>query len=162
MAYQVYATVTGTKQGVFKGGSSQRGHEGKIHVTAVSYGVTVPHDAASWHLAGKLLEQPLTFSMLWEECSPQFFAAAYTNEMLSAVQLDYFVQDNTGIEKLSHTLKLTNAVVVDIKEAYASIAADGVTVDGKDVQTVSLTFQKIEIASTLGGASAEDDLTKRV
>jgi type VI secretion system secreted protein Hcp len=158
MPYQVYATVVGAKQGAFKGGAIQKGREGKIHVISVGYGVSVTtFREGTGASIGKRVEQPLTFSLLWEGCSPQFFTAAYTNEVLSTVQFEYYGTDKTGIEKLNHTVKLTNATVIEIKEAYANVIPDGVG-DGKEAQTVSLNFQKIEITSTVSGATAIDDL----
>jgi type VI secretion system secreted protein Hcp len=156
MAYQVYATVTAAKQGVFKGSVTQKGHEGKIRVTAISYGVVCPRDPASGLATGKRVEQPVVFSLNWDSCSPQFFSAAYSNENLATVLFEYFGADKTGLERLDHTVKLTNASIAEIHEAYAAMTDTG-TADGNDVQTVSLTFQKIEITNTVGGITAIDD-----
>ncbi|MBS1801104.1 MAG: type VI secretion system tube protein Hcp [Acidobacteria bacterium] len=156
MAYQVYATVTAAKQGVFKGDSTQKGHEGKIKIDSVSYGVVSPRDAASGLATGKRVEQPVVFSLNWNACSPQFFGAAYSNENLTTVLFEYFSSDKTGVERLDHTVKLTNASIAEIREAYAAMTPTG-AVDGNDVQTVSLTFQKIEITNTVGGITAVDD-----
>jgi type VI secretion system secreted protein Hcp len=159
MSYQVYATVTGAKQGAFKGASTQKGREGKIHVVSVSYGVGVTvlrEGTGTGATIGKRVEQPLTFSLPWEGCSPQFFTAAYTNEILSTVLFEYYAADKSGVEKLDHTVKLTNATIIEVKEAYASVTPEG-AINGKDVGTISLNFQKIEITSTISGATAVDD-----
>jgi type VI secretion system secreted protein Hcp len=156
MPYQVYATVTAAKQGVFKGDSTQKGREGKIRVIAVSYGVVSPRDPASGLATGKRTQQPLVFSLNWDGCSPQFFSAAYTNENLTTVLFEYYGTDKTGMERLDHTVKLTNASIAEIREAYAATTPTG-TPDGNDVQTVSLTFQKIEITNTVGSITAVDD-----
>jgi type VI secretion system secreted protein Hcp len=156
MPYQVYATVTGAKQGVFKGSTTQKGHEGKIRVASVTYGVVSPRDPASGLATGRRQEQPLIFSLLWEGCSPQFYSAAYVNETLASVLFEFFSSDRTGIEKLDHTVKLTNASIAEVRDAYTSTSAAGAP-DGNDVQTVSLTFQKIEITNTVGGITAIDE-----
>jgi type VI secretion system secreted protein Hcp len=161
MTYQVYATVTGAKQGVFKGGSTQKGREGKIHAASVDYGVAIPRDAGSGLATGKRIEQPLIFSTQWDASSPQFFTAAYTNEVLTTVLFEYYGADKSGVEKLNHTVKLTNAIIIEIKEAYASVTPDGAA-DGKDMQTISLTFQKIEITNTISGTTAIDDTRANV
>lgn len=156
MAYQIYATVTAAKQGVFKGDSTQKGHEGKIKVTAIGYGVVSPRDAASGLATGKRVHQPVVFSLNWNACSPQFFAAAYSNENLTTVLFEYFNSDKTGVEKLDHTVKLTNASIAEVHNHYAA-ATDSGAPDGNEVQTVSLTFQKIEITNTAGGITAIDN-----
>jgi len=161
MAYQVYVTVTGTKQGVFKGESTQKGREGKIQALAVSYGVTVPRDIASGQASGKRTEQPLVFSKNWGASSPQFFAAAYANEALSSVLIEYYAQSADGSVKVDHTVKLTNASIVSVLDSFAETNATGAA-DGRDIDTITLTFQKIEITSNSGGTSAIDELRANV
>ena len=58
--------------------------------------------------------------------------------------------------KVDHTVKLTNVTIAEVDEAFASVTPMG-TVDNNDVQTISLTFQKIEITSNAGGTTAIDD-----
>jgi type VI secretion system secreted protein Hcp len=161
MAYGVYVTVTGAKQGAFKGESTQKGRAGKILVSSVAYGVAAVRGLTSGQAAGKSIEQPLIFSKAWGAASPQFFNAAYTNELLSSVLFEYYTQALDGTEKIDHTVKLTNAAITEIHESYASTTPAG-TPDGKDSQTISVVFQKIEITSTTGGTSAIDSLTPNV
>jgi type VI secretion system secreted protein Hcp len=162
MAYQVYATVTGSKQGAFKGASTLKGREGRIHVLSMNYGVASPRDSATGLATGRHTEQPLTFSLYWENCSPQFFTAAFTNEALTSVLFEYYsLEVKTAVETLTHTVKLTNASVASVQESFASTTPAGQT-DGSDVQTVTLTFQKIEITNTAGSITAIDDWQRPV
>jgi len=155
MTYQVYITVTGSKQGAFKGGSTQKGREGKIHAAAVNYGVTIPRDNNSGLATGKRIQKPVAFSIEWDSCSPLFFSAAYANETLTSVLIEYFAAGKDGLEKLDHTVKLKNASISDITESYAT-AINGIA-DGRDLQTVSMTFQSIEITSNVSNSTAIDD-----
>ena len=50
---------------------------------------------------------------------------------------------------------LTNASISDITESYAAVV-NGVA-DGRDIQTVTVTFQKIAITSNTGNTTATDD-----
>jgi len=156
MPYQVFATVTGVKQGAFKGESTQKGREGKIAVTSISYGVTIPRDATSGLATGRRIQHPVIFSKHWGVSSPQFFAAAFQNEILKSVLFEYYSQAPDGSVKVDHTVKLTNATIAEVDEAFASVTPMG-AVDNNDVQTISLTFQKIEITSNAGGTTAIDD-----
>jgi type VI secretion system secreted protein Hcp len=161
MTYQVYATVTGAKQGVFKGSSTQKGREGKIRVASVNYGVSIPHDASSVLATGRRMQQPVSFSLEWDSSSTQFFSAAFANETLTSVLFEYFGTNSKGIEALDHTVKLTNASMTAVQEAYASTTLPGAA-DGKDMQTVTLSFQKIEITNSVTGGSAIDELRANV
>ena len=154
MAYEVYITVTGAKQGKFKGGVTQKGREGKIRAIAVTYGVHTPRDPASGLPTGRHQEKPVTFALEWDTSSPQFFAAAFANESLSTVVIEYYATGRSGVSKVDHTVTLKNANIADITQSYAA-KVNGV-VDGRDIQTVSVTFQKIEISSTNGTTAADD------
>ena len=154
MAYEVLITVTGAKQGKFKGGVTQKGREGKIRAIAVTYGVSSPRDPASGLATGRHHEKPVTFSLEWDTSAPQFFAAAFSNETLSTVVIEYYANARSGVSKVDHTVTLKNASITDITERYAA-KVDGV-VDGRDIQTVSVTFQKIEISSSNGTTAADD------
>lgn len=155
MAYQVYVTVTGAKQGVFKGGSTQKVLEGKISAIAVSYGATVPRDTGTGLATGKRVQKPVTISLVWDICSPQFFSAAYTNETLTSVLIEYYAAGEDGIIKVDHTVKLTNASISEITESYAAMTNG--TADGRDIQTVALTFQSIEVTSNVSKLTAVDE-----
>ena len=155
MAYQVYITVTGTKQGAFKGGVMEKGREGKIKAIAVSYGVSIPRDNASGLAVGKRVQKPVSFSLEWDICSPLFFNAAFTNETLKSVTIEYYGTGRDGLAKVDHTVVLTNASISDITESYAAVV-NGVA-DGRDIQTVTVTFQKIAITSNTGNTTAVDD-----
>jgi len=156
MGYQVYISVAGVRQGAFKGGVMEKGREGKIKAIAVNYGVAIPKDPASGLATGRRQQKPLSFSLEWDICSPQFFAAAYTNEILKTVTIEYYGTGRDGLTKVDHTVVLTNASISDVTESYAAVV-NGVA-DGRDVQTVTVTFQKIEITSNTGNTSAVDQV----
>ena len=65
MATQFFVTVTGARQGPFKGESTQKGREGKIPGVAFSYGVLSPRDPTSGLPTGKRQHQPVVFSKEW-------------------------------------------------------------------------------------------------
>ena len=112
MATQIFATVTGTKQGAFKGESLQKGREGKIPGVGFQYGVVSPHDIASGQVTGKRQQKPVVFTKEWGASSPEFYAAAYTNEVLSTVLFEFYSTSPTGTVVVDHTIRLTNATIV--------------------------------------------------
>jgi type VI secretion system secreted protein Hcp len=157
MAIQIYASFKGVKQGDFKGESTQKGHEGTIPGVSFTYGVIVPLDIATGQASGKRQHQPVVFTKEWGASSPQFFAAAYTNEVLSEVAFNFYLTGANGIEQLDHTIKLTNATIVSVKQSVLLPQTGGPAIDSRELEEISLTFQKIDITSIPGGTEATDD-----
>lgn len=159
MAPQFFATVTGAKQGAFKGESTQKGREGKIPGVGFSYGVAIPRDATSGQATGKRMHRPVVFTKEWGASSPQFYAAAFTNELLPSVVFEFYATASNGIQVLDHTIKLTNAIIVESDQSLLLPQSGGPVNDSRDLHVVSFTFQKIEITSLTGKTSATDDWT---
>jgi type VI secretion system secreted protein Hcp len=157
MAIQIYASFKGVRQGDFKGESTQKGREGMIPGVAFSYGVLVPRDTASGLPTGKRQHQPVVFTKQWGVSSPQFYTAAYTNETLSQVTFNFYVTGPTGIQQLDHTIKLTNAIIISVKQSLQIPQSGGPIIDSRELQEISLTFQKIDITSIPGKTEAMDD-----
>jgi type VI secretion system secreted protein Hcp len=155
MPTQFFATVTGARQGAFKGESTQKGREGKIPGVAFSYGVLSPRDLTSGLPTGRRQHQPVVFSKLWGASSPQFYEAIYTNEALTTVLFEFFVTNAAGVEVLNHTIKLTNASISAVRQTLADNQPVN-AVDSRELQEISLTFQKIDILN-IGGVEAADD-----
>ena len=157
MSTQIFATVTGAKQGVFKGESTQKGFENKIPCVGFNYGVTVPHDQATGQASGKRQHEPVSITREWGASSPQFFAAAYTNEVLTTVLIEVFTTAANGVQQVDHTVTLTNATLSAVEDSLFLGQTGGPVVDSRELQQISFTFQKIEITSVTGGTSAVDD-----
>jgi type VI secretion system secreted protein Hcp len=157
MAVQIYASFKGVKQGNFKGESTQKGREGMIPGVAFSYGVLVPRDTASGLPTGKRQQQPVVFTKQWGVSSPQFYTTAYTNEILSQVTFNFYITGPTGIQQLDHTVKLTNATIISVKQSLQLPQSSGPVIDSRELQEISLTFQKIDITSIPGKTEAMDD-----
>ena len=157
MPIQIFATVTGAKQGAFKGEATQKGREGKIPGVGFSYGLAIPRDAASGQATGKRMHRPVVFTKEWGASSPQFYAAAFSNELLSSVLFEFFATAANGTQIVDHTIKLTNAIIVESDQSLVLPQSGGPVIDSRDLHVISFTFQKIEITSLTGGTSAADN-----
>lgn len=157
MAVQIYATVTGARQGAFKGETTQKGRETMIPVVGFSYGVITPRDTTTGKGSGKRQHQPVVLTKQWGASSPQFFTAAYTNEILTSVVFDFFVTNAAGVQQLDHTVKLTNAAIVSVQQSLHLPQSGGPVIDSRELDEISLIFQKIDITSISGGTEAVDD-----
>ena len=158
MAGRFYATVIGAKQGTFKAEGTQGGlGKGKIPGVDFAYGVATPHDAATGAASGKRQHHPVIFTKEWGASSPQFYQAAFTNEVLTSVMFEFTLVAPDGKEVIDHTIKLTNATVSEVEQSLQSGQAGGPLVDSRDLQSIYFYFQKIDITSLSGGTEAIDD-----
>lgn len=154
MMLQFYATVIGSSQGTFKGESMQIKLANKIRGVAFNYGILDPRDAANGAYSGKREQQPVVFTKLWGASSPQFYQAAYSNEILLSVVFEFFLPLSDGNESLDHTIKLTNATVSSTRQTVQAGQVDGPSIDTRSLHEISFHFQKIEIISLTGHTEA--------
>ena len=157
MTLQLYATVTGSAQGAFQGEESSPKLAHKIPGVAFTYGILDPHDALFGASSGKRQQQPVLFTKLWGAASPQFYQAAYTNELLPSVLFEFFLPQSDGTELLDHTIKLTNATVSSARQWMNLGQLNGPLIDSRELHEISFHFQKIEILSLTGHTEAIGD-----
>lgn len=158
MAVRFYATVIGAKQGTFKPEGAQGGlGKGKVPGVDFSYAVESPRDAATGLPSGKRQHQPVIFTKEWGASSPQFYQAAFNNEVLTSVTFEFTLVGPDGKEAIDHTIKLTNATISEVEQSLQNGQAGGPAVDSRDLQSIFFTFQKIDITSISGGTEATDD-----
>jgi type VI secretion system secreted protein Hcp len=152
MAVNVLLRVTGAKQGPITGSVTMKGREGAIPVTAFSYGVISPRDAASGLPSGKREHRPVVVASPTGPQTPKLFTALVTNENLTSVELDVYEPNRTGIESLALTIKLTNASLAELDLGEQLSGAVEALSDH-----YSFTFQKIEVAWVPGKIVGSDD-----
>jgi type VI secretion system secreted protein Hcp len=151
-AEHIYCTFTGTKQGKFLGDHGLNGDATQIPVFSFLQEVTVPFDTASGLGTGKRQHSPLTITKSIDRSSPQFFAAAVTNEVLSSVSCTLYRNERgTGAY---FRIVLTRAVIVDLKDMGDGAGGDE---RGSDRERISLSYQKIEMMDLDSGTVAIDD-----
>jgi type VI secretion system secreted protein Hcp len=149
----IYVTVTGLKQGKFRGEIPRKGYENKIAALNFEYGVAAKPDAATGLPTGKRQHRPVRIMKAWGAASPQLFNALVMNESLSSVVIDFVVVNpTTGAEVLDHTITLTNAVAVS--DQYQMENVNG---QYTQVEWVDFTFQKITMTDAKSQSMAMDD-----
>lgn len=154
-APEFYVSITGAKQGPFKGEVTKKGLEGKIAGLNFDYAVMSPRDAASGMATGKRIHKPIRIKKVWGPSSTQLFTALTTNEALTSVVIDFFSIDQTGVMVLDHSFKLTNAFVTSIEhnsETLGSFASLPPT------ETVEFVFQQIELLNHRAKTAAMDSM----
>ena len=158
MAFQFYVTIEGAKQGTFKGDAVKVGgaNSARIGGLTFNYAVTTPHDPATGQASGKRQHSPVSFTKEWSAATPQLYIALCTNEILKSVLFEFVEADAHGIQQVSHAIKLTNATISSMRfDVQGPVTGAGITT--RDLEEISMVFQKIEIVS--GQTSASDTWT---
>ena len=153
-------TIEGTKQGRFKG---ERGRD-KIAGLAFHYDVKSPRDAATGMASGKRQHGAITFTKAIDSSSPQIFQALTGNEALKSVLFEFRSTNANGEEMVFYQITLTNASISEVEQyidmpglVTTAQAKHSAASDSSPLEDVSLTFQKIEVASQVGKTMAADD-----
>lgn len=155
-AANIYCTVVGATQGKLQGDPGIHGDTTQIPVYALTEELTVPFNAASGQASGKRQYSPVTIVKELDKSSPQFFAAAVTNETLRSVTCTLYRSTGNGATHAYYKIALTNAIIVEIKDS-----GDGVngTAQGDERERISFTYQKIEFTDLDSNTTAVDDWT---
>ena len=155
-AQEFYVSITGTKQGPFKGEVTRKGFEGKIAGINFDYAVVSPRDPASGMATNKRVHKPIKITKTWGASSTQLFTALTTNEPLTAVVIDFFSMNSSGMVVLDHTVKLTNAFVTSIAHNYDALGAQATV---PPTETVEFVFQQIELINHIAKTGAMDSMS---
>src|ERR1700758_2744129 len=101
MAFEFYVSITGKKQGRFKGestGVGRRTTKDRIPGLRFEFETISPRDAASGLPPGKRQHKPVVITKEWGAASPQLYQALVTNEVLSTVLFEFLKTDPNGKE----------------------------------------------------------------
>ena len=143
-----FVKVTAQKQGVFKGDSTQKNHQDEIVVLEYHFALNVPRDAGSGLPTGRRSYEPIRITHELDSASPQFLAAAATNENLKSVVINFWKTDRTGKDTNFYRVTLTNAFLTSVHQDTS-----GPTVVEED----AFAFQKIEQENLVGKTLFEDN-----
>jgi type VI secretion system secreted protein Hcp len=150
-------TCTGARQGLITGD----GPGGSSVTESASYNVTAPRDAATGQASGKRQHSPVTIRKQLDRASPKLFQALTQGETLSTCVFTFFTPSNQGELLESYRIKLTNAMVSDVTvtKGDTRLAGEGPLTE---YESVSFTFQRIELLHTASGVTAVDDWAAQV
>jgi type VI secretion system Hcp family effector len=147
----VYVSIQALRQGRLKGEVSSKGLENTSQVTLLSHGLAAPTNPASGLRSGPIRNQPLVFRHPMGAMAVQLQEAQVGNERLIEVLFQTFAPDATGRELPVLSLRLLNALVIDVKEL------SGEAPNAPRSQEVSLSYQRLEVTDLGSGLVAVDD-----
>jgi type VI secretion system secreted protein Hcp len=153
VAYTAYISIKGQKQGQFAGDGSNKQNKDRILIASFSFSEESPRDAASGQASGKRQYHPIVIRKYWGEASPQVYQALTSNEVLTQVLIEFITTDPQGKEVVDHSFNLTNATISAVRE-FTEILPP--TLEVKELEEISFTFQKIEIKDKSGKTFTDD------
>jgi type VI secretion system secreted protein Hcp len=165
MAFEAYLSCTFTQQGASQGQSPRPAHKSEIPVLRVDYQVESPRDVATGKASGKRYHRPLTILKEWGASSPQFFAACWTNELISTLKLTFWQKDANGADQQHYQITLTNAYVVKARaytgdansdDSSANTAKNASEYDTMELEEISFAFDKIQVEDMIAKTIAAD------
>ena len=163
MAFQLFVSITGAKQGKFKGESSRERRKDWIAGLAFDYEVKSPHDIATGQHSGKRQHSPIRIVKEWGAATPQIFQAVVNNETIKEVHFEFVKTNKSGEEYVFHTIKLSDATISGVRQFTAgapegaSSAKHTSTSEKEELEEVSFVFRKIEIENKDAKTMASDD-----
>jgi type VI secretion system Hcp family effector len=170
MSHEAYISITGQKQGAFKGESTRNtGNQKWSEVLSFSMGVTTPRDPSTGTLTGRRSHEPVKIVKAWGAASPQLLTALATNEVLTQVVIQFIKTNQNGEEYVFQTVTLTNAAVSDVCRFTGDPDADRTLksspplgVDTLELDRVGLVYQKIAVEDLDGQTTFADDWSATV
>jgi type VI secretion system secreted protein Hcp len=153
-----FITVEGTKQGRFKGESTNPRHRDQIEATFFDYRVRAPRDPATGQATGRRQHGPVVFRHHAAAAASQFYQALFTNEQLTRVVFEFFRPAADGTETETETFRVTlrDAFVVDLDTYLPDCDVGQGAARVPLLQDASLSFGAILIESIDGHTSAQD------
>jgi len=173
MALDASILIKGQKQGAFKGGSAVKSRAGTSIVVDTDFLVEAPRDVHSGLSTGKRQYKPIQCELLLDAAYINSMTALATNEVLSAVTINFFQSAGAALQttgltsaaggeaKPAFTIELVNAQFSSVKfQQPYSRSHENSEEKHRDLHyVVELTFQKITCTWVQGGVTFTDDWT---
>ncbi|MDR1686155.1 MAG: type VI secretion system tube protein Hcp [Desulfovibrio sp.] len=142
MALTAYLKVEGKSQGEIKGDSPQSGDKkDRIMVYSIDHNVEIPKDTHTGLPTGQRIHHPFLVTKHKDQASPKLAKACCTGEQLT-VTLDQYRIKPDGTEQKYFTIKLDEAIVVNLRE-YTPLTFLADNKPYSDMEEVSFTYSKI-------------------
>jgi type VI secretion system secreted protein Hcp len=149
-------SVNGASQGDIKGDCPQGGDKkDKILLYSLEHSVEIPRDTHTGLPTGQRIHKPLTVYKHKDQSSPKLFKACCTGET-STVTIDNYRIKPDGTEEKYFTIKLEEAIVVEMKE-YTPLTFLPDNKPYFDMEAVSFTYSKITWTYNDGNIEYVDD-----
>jgi len=167
MPTPAYMSIEGKTQGNISSGAStaesigntwQEGHEDEIMIQAFDHNILIPTNPQNGQPSGPRRHEKLTVVKNFDKTSPLLYNALTSGEALDC-EIKWYRTSMEGTPEHYFTMKLTDAVIVDIKACMAH-CQDAATERFGHEEQVALNYRKIEWRHEVAGTAGEDDWRK--
>lgn len=159
MPFPFHLWLTGKTQGAINGGdggvSDIQGRENSILCQALDHNVDIPRDPQTGLPTGKRIHQPFKITKYFDTASPKLYQALCSGEQMTDVTTKFFRISPKGIEEHYFTIKLIDAIIVDI-HAWVPECLDPGLGYLKHMEDISFTYRSIHWTWELTGIESED------
>jgi len=155
MAMPSHLSLEGQKQGKIEGSCTQKGREGTILVYALEHEIDIPRDTHSGLPTGKRHHGSLKITKEFDKSSPKLYQALCTGEQCKSVLLDFYRISPKGTEEKYFTIKLENAIIVNVRAWYPATIVQA-NQAFHHMEDVSFSYEKIIWTWVPDGIEAED------
>ena len=115
MALTSYLKVEGMIQGAIDGDCVQKGHENWILIYDIKHEVEIPRDRLTGMPSGQRMHKPFVITKAVDQATPLLYQACCSGEHMKSFEVHYNRISEKGQETLYYTVKLENAVVVNMR-----------------------------------------------
>jgi type VI secretion system secreted protein Hcp len=150
-----YLTVTGKKQGQFKGEATSAQHKNQIGGLRYFYQVTEPQNMATGQVTGKRQRSAVNITKEWGAASPQFQQAMINNEVLSAVVIEFSRVGLDGKEQVFQRITLTDCTVSGIRQ-FVNYPVDNAPADPRPLEEIGFIFRTMQMEDLIAHTTVTD------
>jgi type VI secretion system secreted protein Hcp len=125
-------------------------------IYAQDHKVEIPRDTHTGLPTGQRIHMPYTITKHKDQASPKLYQACCSGEHFTDWVLKFFRINDKGQEEHYYTIKLTDAIIVEMRE-YTPMTFIADNKPYKDMEEVSFTYSKISWTYEPGGIESEDD-----
>jgi type VI secretion system secreted protein Hcp len=159
MANTMYLKLKGAETGDVKGDCTQAGREDMILVYEFDHTVEIPRDTHTGLASGQRIHQPLQIIKHKDQASPLLFDICCSGERITEFELWFYRINDKGKEEQYFTIKLVNAIVVEMQE-YTPMTFLTENKPYHDMEKVHFSYEKIVWTYNPDGIESEDDWKK--
>jgi len=156
MPMPAHMTLTPVGEAPIEGSVTQAGREKTILVNAFIHEVKMPRDPQTGKPTGKRFHDSLTIVKEFDKASPLLFDALCMGKRFTDVTIKFYRIDPTGSEEWYYTVKLEDAIIVNIK-AWFPNCLDTAKESFVHMEDISFTYRKIIWTWEPDKIEAEDD-----
>lgn len=150
MGYVSHLSLIDANQKQITGGSTIFDREGSIEVHKINYNVSRNLDSQTGKAHSIRRHQPFSILKSIDCSTPELFQYCTSGKLIPEARIDLYNIDNEGCERNYFSYILENVRIISISPHISALT------DAQDMESVSLSFERITLAYHEGNRIAVD------